>query len=384
MNPNPSASRDIVELWGREFNIVKNGLSEAQVISFVNDLAKQHDILLQRQEHLAALTKLAERTVSEADKLADELKQDARKQAKNETSKMMSEAETSAKNQSDRIISEAEVKAEQLIKEKEAHAMTAAAEQAEAIKSTAEMLATETKRDAEAEAKRIIVDAEARGRKLVEQKEAEAIAHASEKARKIIEDARKEASTLLETEKRKIQPELDQFVKSLRGKLQTELDDLKNQIGSLESQFEGIMPQASIESFFPPVNKKEKTETFIDLVKEPVRNDIDSEPEWEIEIVPPLDIMKIMSIVSYIDSLPEVVRTEIIPRNEKTSITVFTENVVELLPLVKELPEVVTAEETIGTGEDKKATRKITLGLSTNDENPVNPLESNALHDAAK
>jgi vacuolar-type H+-ATPase subunit H len=383
MNPNPSANRDIVELWGREFNIVKNGLSEAQVISFVNDLAKQHDILLQRQEHLVALTKLAERTVSEADKLADEQKQDARKQAKNEAGKLISEAEASAKNQSERIISEAEAKAEQLIKEKETHAMNAAVEQAEAIKSTAEMLATETKRDAEAEAKRIISEAEARGRKLFEQKEAEAITHATEKARKILEDAHKEASVLLENEKRKIQPELDLFVKSLRGKLQSELDDLKTQIGSLESQFEGIMPQASIESFFPPIAKKEKTETFIDIVKEPVRNDSESEPEWEIEIVPPLDIMKIMSIVSYIDSLPEVVRSEIIPHNERTSITVYTENALELLPMIKTLPEVASAEETVTTDKEKKTTRKITLGLSTKDENTANPLESNVLHDAA-
>lgn len=384
MNPNPSANRDIVELWGREFNIVKNGLSEAQVISFVNDLAKQHDILLQRQEHLAALTKLAERTVSEADKLADELKQDAKKQAKNDTGKMIAEAEASAKNESARIISEAEAKAEQLIKEKEAHAMTAAAEQAEAIKSTAEMLATETKRDAEAEAKKIINEAESRGRKLIEQKEAEAITNATEKARKILEEARKEAAALLENEKRKIQPELDQFVKSLRGKLQSELDDLKSHIGSLETQFDGIMPQASIESFFPPVNKKEKTETFIDLVKEPVRNDGESDPEWEIEIVPPLDIMKIMSIVNYIDSLPEVVRTEIIPCNERTSVTVYTENPIELVHLIKELPEVATAEEIVTKDEEKKATRKITMGLSTKDENPTNPIESNVLHDAAK
>ncbi len=384
MNPNPGANRDIVELWGREFNIVKNGLSEAQVISFVNDLAKQHDILLQRQEHLAALTKLAERTVSEADKLADEMKQDAKKQAKSEASKIIADAEASAKNQSERIISEAEAKAEQLIKEKEAHAMTAAAEQAEAIKSTAEMLASETKRDAEAEAKKIISEAEIRGRQLIEKKEAEAITIATERARKILDDARKEAANLLETEKRRIQPELDQFVKNLRGKLQSELDDLKSHIGSLETQFEGIMPQASIESFFPPVNKPDKTETFIDLVKEPVRNDNESDPEWEIEIVPPLDIMKIMSIVSYIDSLPETVRTEIIPRNERTSITVYTENALELLPLITELPEVANAEETQTADGIKTTTKKITLGLSIKEESTENPVESNVLHDAAK
>ena len=69
MNPNTSGNRDVIELWGREFNIVKSGLSEAQVVSFVNDLAKQHDVLLQRQEHLAALTKLAENLMLDSSNL---------------------------------------------------------------------------------------------------------------------------------------------------------------------------------------------------------------------------------------------------------------------------------------------------------------------------
>jgi hypothetical protein len=48
------------------------------------------------------------------------------------------------------------------------------------------------------------------------------------------------------------------------------------------------------------------------------------------------------------------------------------------------LPEVATSEETIANDEEKKATRKITLGLSAKEESPVNPLENNVLHDAAK
>ena len=37
----------------------------------------------------------------------------------------------------------------------------------------------------------------------------------------------------------------------------------------------------------------------------------------------------------------------------------------------------------VTTDKEKKTTRKITLGLSTKDENTANPLESNVLHDAA-
>ena len=99
MNPNTSGNRDVIELWGREFNIVKSGLSEAQVVSFVNDLAKQHDVLLQRQEHLAALTKLAERTVSEADKLAEEMKEEARTQANAEAARIVDETAARAKSE---------------------------------------------------------------------------------------------------------------------------------------------------------------------------------------------------------------------------------------------------------------------------------------------
>ena len=70
-------SKDVTELWGREFNIVKNGLSEDQVVSYVNQLVSEHDMLIQRQEHLSSLTKLAEKTVAEAEKLAEEIKTEA-------------------------------------------------------------------------------------------------------------------------------------------------------------------------------------------------------------------------------------------------------------------------------------------------------------------
>ena len=62
-------------LWGREFEIVKWGLSEEQVTEFAADLIKQRDNLLGKQHHLSSLQMLAEKTVTEANSLADQIKQ---------------------------------------------------------------------------------------------------------------------------------------------------------------------------------------------------------------------------------------------------------------------------------------------------------------------
>jgi hypothetical protein len=50
----------VVVLGGREFNRVKNGLDEAQVASFIDELTKERDKLAQSQDHIASLNRLAD------------------------------------------------------------------------------------------------------------------------------------------------------------------------------------------------------------------------------------------------------------------------------------------------------------------------------------
>jgi len=54
---------DTVELWGRDFKVVKKGLDEAEVTSFISELIDERDQLLEQGKHFSALTKLAERTI---------------------------------------------------------------------------------------------------------------------------------------------------------------------------------------------------------------------------------------------------------------------------------------------------------------------------------
>jgi len=55
-----SKKRGVVVLGGREFKRVKNGLDEAQVASFIEELTKERDRLAHSQDHIASLNRLAD------------------------------------------------------------------------------------------------------------------------------------------------------------------------------------------------------------------------------------------------------------------------------------------------------------------------------------
>jgi len=120
---NNGSKGSVIELWRREFNLAKNGLDKAQVVSFVSELIGERDQLAHRLEHMSSLSKLAENTIVEADKLAEEIKKEAIGEAK-------AEAEV--------IVAKADEQAQQLIEEKRVEIISMATEEAEAIKANAE------------------------------------------------------------------------------------------------------------------------------------------------------------------------------------------------------------------------------------------------------
>ena len=118
-----SVKDDVVVLGGREFKRAKNGLEEAQVESFINELIDERDKLAESQDHVASLNRLAERTIVEADKLAIQIKTEAAEQAK---------AESAA------IVDKAKEQARQTVEKKVAEAVRLANEEANATKAKAE------------------------------------------------------------------------------------------------------------------------------------------------------------------------------------------------------------------------------------------------------
>jgi cell division septum initiation protein DivIVA len=352
-----SVKNGIVELRGHKFKRVKNGLDKDQVASFIDELISERDKLAKSHDHLESLTRLAEKTISEADRLAEQIKKEAEEKA-------------------------------------------------------------------EAESAAIIDQAKEQAQKIVEEKEYEAVEIANEKAKAIQSEAEEKVALLLDNERAKINDKLSNFVNQHLSHLLEEMERLKQQVISAQEDWENNLFQsgeggsavtaeseledsavaadnedegsavaaeskdedievaaeskeensaATVEELevigesSKPSQDQEKTDNpfgIFDLLKGENPAEV-GEPQWEVEILPPIDISKMMEIVARLDQLPEVENTEIIPRTDKPSIVVFQREPINLVDLLGKIPEVAYVEEA-KTDKDTTngKTRKVRIGLS--------------------
>jgi hypothetical protein len=316
-----TAKDDAVVLSGHEFKRAKNGLDETQVASFINELIDERDRLAQSQDHVASLNRLAERAVVEADKLAMQIKTEAAEQAK---------AESAA------IVDKAREQARQMAEKKIAEAAKLANEEADAIKAKAE----------------------------------------------------EEAALLLEDQKNKIRGELRNLVNQQSGYLLDELERLKQQAAAIQADFDNGSPEFPEEKSTATVKIGQKRDGSAEQIAEQ-RDTVVTEaskktvsesphqvepmwragddgeksfessellqmeeqpesgkPQWEVEILPPFEIGKIMEVVSFLDQLPEVANTEmIVPQIDAPLILVFLHRPMNVVDVLQKVPAVAYVEE---------------------------------------
>jgi hypothetical protein len=337
------AKDDAITLGGREFKRVKNGLDEAQVASFIDELIKERDKLGKSQDHIASLNRLAERNIVEADKLAAQIKTEAAEQAKAASAAIMDKAKEQA-------------------------------------------------------------------RQISEKKIAEAVELANEKANSIKAKAEQEAARLLENEKIKIRNELRNLVNQQFGYLLEELESLKQQAAAIQADFDNksSKPGAETSTINLKIAEKidaaaaeiaEESENIVEEASKKTLNEqltpsqatehtekspelsnllhIEEQPElgkpqWEVEILPPFEIAKIMEVVSFLDQLPEVANTEmIVPQIDMPSILVFLRKPLNFVDVLQTIPAVAYVEEVAA---DKAATdgkpKKVRISLSGNKKSP--------------
>jgi len=345
-----TAKDDVIVLGGHEFKRVKNGLDEAQVTTFIDELIKERDELAQSQNHTVSLNRLAEMTVVEADKLATQIKAEATEQAK-------------------------------------------------------------------AESAAIIDKAKEQARQMSEKKIAEAVGIANEKANAIKAKAEGEAALLLENERNKIQNELHNLVNQQFGYMLEELERLKQQATAVQADFDNKLSQTGEEKNTVTAEIAEKRDTAVeqtagerDVAVEEIAKGGDTivaeesektlgehlepsqatdntkespelsellqieeqaelgKPQWEVEILPPFEIAKIMEVVSFLDQLPEVANTEmIVPQIDMPSILVFLRGTMNLVDVLHTIPAVTYVEEVITSeAATNGRPRKVRIGFSGN------------------
>ena len=95
-------------------------------------------------------------------------------------------------------------------------------------------------------------------------------------------------------------------------------------------------------------------------------------PWLEVEILPPLDIEKIMDLISRLESLPEVKTTDLLPETPNPLIRIFLNEPSPLAELLRTLPQIEQvnelsefAEPDSETGE-KRERIQIVLGKNPN------------------
>ena len=307
-------NKNVTTIWNKEFEIVKSGLSEEQVVAFVNGLISEQETLLQRQGNLSSLTKLAERTVTEAQKLADEIKKEATDKANEEVSK---------------IIVEAEKRAEQIFEEKGNKIITEATERAEGIKT-----------DAQREADQILAEQKRR---------------VKPELRAIMQNVNNQLISDLE----RLKGQVSSAIAQLEPKLFPPEEPAKASETSKapepamvaeeeKPKAEEEEPKAKAEEESPKA-EEEKPEA---AVEEQSPNG-QFEARVELEFLPPADLLQILEIDRHLETLPEVEATEIIPIEEKPVITVFLREPTKLIEKLSALPEISqVAEEKNGDKAD--------------------------------
>jgi len=101
------------QLWDREFDIVKEGLDEEQVIAFVDNLIAQHKTSLQASA--ASLSSLIKKAVMEAEQIAASIKVKAQAEAEDEAATIISQAKQEAEEIKRRAELEAQKETEEVL-----------------------------------------------------------------------------------------------------------------------------------------------------------------------------------------------------------------------------------------------------------------------------
>jgi hypothetical protein len=431
---------DVVVVGGREFKRVKNGLDEAQVAPFIDELTKERDKLAQSQEHIASLNRLAEMAVVEADKLAAQIKTEAEEQAKAEGTAIIDKAKEQARQMAEQKIAEAveianekakaiQTKAEEeaalmlenernkirselhnlvnqqfgyMLEELESLKKQAAAVQADFDNKLAKpgeensAAATEIAKESDAIAAKITEESDAIAAKIAEESAAAAAEIAEESDTLVAEEKDTAAAEIAEERETTVAEEKDTAAAEIAEERETTVAEEKDTAAEeiteereatvaeetdtaaaeiAEERDTKVAAQSKASDEHPePSQTADYIEKSLDLSKLFEGGDKPDlgNPQWEVEILPPFNIGKIMEVVSFLDQLPEVANTEmIVPQIDMPSILVFLHGPMNLVDVLQTVPvvahvEEVTTDKAATNGESGKGPRKVRISLSEN------------------
>jgi V/A-type H+-transporting ATPase subunit G/H len=300
-------NNSVVNLQGYTFARVKLGLDEEQVKSVLSQLLDEREKLHRRQEHLSSLFELAEKTVAEADNLAKRIEEETLNKA---------EAESQA------ILNRAEEQVQQQMEGKRAELLTSVQKEVDSKRASAE----------------------------------------------------KQLETILKEKVEKLQSDLRNVAQRLSKEIQVQAESLKEQATTFEANFQRDLSELAQVDYRIIIDSENDISTEIDLALQPeavtaarisdepaenlpteeaMETTTEQKKRTDLEILPPRDKDQIAEIKSYLDSLPAVTATKLKHGVDSTFIQVSSDESIDLLETLRNLPQIFEVEQAKNGGMDR-------------------------------
>jgi len=116
MENNTGEINRTIELQGHSLKIVPNGLDIEEVSALIKELVSERELLLKRQDNLTLLTRLYDKTVIEAGELAKQIEKETREQTQKEDTTILTQAHERAKVMVEQQQTEAKLLIQQRLK----------------------------------------------------------------------------------------------------------------------------------------------------------------------------------------------------------------------------------------------------------------------------
>jgi vacuolar-type H+-ATPase subunit H len=395
------------ELRRPKFKTVKNGLDEAEVSSYINELTEQNKNLSNKLEHLDSLIRLAEKTVIEADNESQRIKKEIEENANTKAATIVAEAEKKAKTEANNVIVEAQRRAEHRTQE----LIAAAEQQAQSILKDAEAKAEKIESNANEEANNAIAEAKQNGLS-IEQQAQDTLKSAQEKAEVIKSDADKKATRILSEAKEKADDLLklgtanaekeaqiileeakekaEQVLRKSKKVAETEIrEKLKKVYHGLLSSLEGIEEETIMpiieesKGAEEPAPEPEASMSSISIETAIMAEELQEQPPpsqrkerrtkevkaqegsklyagtMELVIPPPLGLDRMLQLHKHLRNIPDAKVLNLgVAADKSITIRVLLENPTPLLDILADLPEVEKALDDQHDSEISATTRR--------------------------
>jgi len=241
--------------------------------------------------------------------------------------------------------------------------------------SLSQLLMQKATDQAKVDADKIRVKAEQDCENLLREERAKVKEIAEKEAAELRIAAQRQIASMREEQMKSIKTEAASLAQKFQNELLTSIDNITRNVLLIGANFEKE-PATKMKEGSTPVKIEKKPESTLSEGEKGAL--LDHIPWLEIEILPPLDIEKVMALISRLEELPEVKTTDLLPETPNPLIRVFLNEPSPLAELLRTLPQVekvneVNNQPTDGESEtDTEKRERIQVVLGKNPQTPAN------------